>query len=438
MRVNMDKSSLLSSLQKGVHKKEQVNLDNEQELEYPSDAPSSFNEENIVDAHLEEDLETEDVGIEDVDVEESSSETFNEDNFDNTYEGTSFNFSSLDDTDVESGYEEKLDNNEDNNDNTENEEDADDDFDMEGDEEEEEEEDTDSDEDGGSDFDMDGDDDEEEEEEDKDNDFDMDGDEDEDDDFDMDGDDEEDEFDMDGDDDEEEEDKDFDMDGDDDEEDEDDGFDMNGDDDEDDDFDMDGDADEDEDGSSSENEFDMFKDDDESFEEEVNNVPSEKQTLVTNSEKETETKETTAQNTGDSNRRHINESIQTSAVDSQSSNFSERAQTEERVSKMATNNVTPTEQRAEPVTVANVPDNLNSLLDVLTVKDTNESIKEDINDQSKNIVYHKGMRLDEFLRSNPSVRGHKEVSEYYCKEDISSAIKYGLVQFNSRKKRFFL
>ena len=463
MKVNVNKDSFLLNLQKGVHKKENALLDIEADLEHPSDAPSDFIEDVEEGFTEEEGFESEEVGIEDVDLEDSSANTFNEDNFNNTY-----NFDNMDDTEIETGYEGSLSvsNESDDLDSVESEEvvvsasdtyqelsnesDSDDEeFPMGDDLEEEEEEEYSMDDDI---EDEDEEDDSDDEDSDEEEEFDEDNSDDDEYSMDDDLDDEDDEYSMDDDIEDEEEEEDFDWDTDeesDEDNSDDEEFPMDDDlEEEDEEFPMDDDLEDEEeeeyensedlDDSDNDYAMDDDTDDEEESSEEEDNNDSSNQTASPSTEKTITSQETNTQSLGDINRRHLNESVSSTANNTPVYNEPQKegVKTESRP-VVDTNNFSSTEKRESAPVTTPVPDNLNSLLDVLTVKKENIAVPVD-KEVSSNVNYHKGMRLDEFLRANPSIRGQKEVSEYYCKEDIQSAIKYGLVQFNSRKKKFFL
>ena len=67
----------------------------------------------------------------------------------------------------------------------------------------------------------------------------------------------------------------------------------------------------------------------------------------------------------------------------------------------------------------------NSLSNGQKMDTSNTGVKEDDN----GVVYYRGMRLLEFLESNPTIRTFSDVSKYYHQEDIKMAIKYGQVLY---------
>jgi hypothetical protein len=49
------------------------------------------------------------------------------------------------------------------------------------------------------------------------------------------------------------------------------------------------------------------------------------------------------------------------------------------------------------------------------------------------VDFHKGMKLDEFLRKNPTIRSEKDVLQYYSKEEAQYFIRHGKVYFKKGK-----
>lgn len=57
---------------------------------------------------------------------------------------------------------------------------------------------------------------------------------------------------------------------------------------------------------------------------------------------------------------------------------------------------------------------------------------------SSEVEFYKGMAVDDFLRKNPKIRDEADVLKYYHIEDLRSAVKYGKINYKSKKRRYFL